>query len=134
MSFTRLQYDSCEYKQELSDNVTVLGYVLDPLKYSHTTPCRSELGLVGGNNVSQVKGNLVDLENELLGINRGNSRCAATRYLPRNDGMVQGKDLYKDTKFPVVDTTPLHLKSCQFFELPRVPQVPTPQPYTCKRT
>lgn len=133
MSFTRLQYDTCEYKQELSENVTVLTYLLDPVKYNHCSPCRSELGLVGGNNVSQAAGNLVDLENDLFGINRGNSRCAVTRYIPRDDNKVQGKDLYKDTKFPIVNTSPLHLQSCQFFGLPQVPKAPEVRPYSCAR-
>jgi hypothetical protein len=134
MSFTRLQYDVCNYKQELGDNVTVLGYLLDPVKYNHCTPCRSELGLVGGNNVSQSKGNLVDLENDLFGINRGQSRCATTRFIPRNDNKVQGNDLYKETNFPVVDTTPQHLKSCQFFDLMSTPAEPTMKPFTCPQT
>ena len=133
MSFTRLQYDTCEYKQELSDNVTVLGYTLDPIKYNHCTPCRSELGLVGGNNVSHAVGDLVELENDLFGINRGNSRCASTRFIPRGDNFVQGNDLYKQTKFPLVDTTPQHLQSCQFFPLPSTPAPPAMQPFTCSR-
>lgn len=133
MSFTRLQYDTCEYKQELSENVSVLGYLLDPVKYNHCTPCRAELGLIGGNNVSQATGSLVDVENDLFGINRGISRCAITKHIPRDDNKVQGKDLYKDTKFPVVDTTPKHLKSCQFFNLPSVPRVPDVQPYSCSK-
>jgi hypothetical protein len=133
MSFTRLQYDVCNYKQELGDNVSVLGYLMDPIKYNHCTPCRSELGLVGGNNVSQTTGSLVDLENDLLGINRGQSRCAVTRYIPRDDGKRQGIDLYKDTKFPLVDTTQQHLKSCQFFELPSAPAEPAIKPFTCSQ-
>jgi hypothetical protein len=133
MSFTRLQYDTCTYKQELGDNISLLGYLLDPVKYNHCSPCRSELGTVGGNNVSQAVGSLVDLENDLLGINRGHSRCAATRFLPRADDKVQGKDLYKDTKFPVVDTSPKHLRSCQFFDTPEVPQPPPLKPFSCSK-
>jgi hypothetical protein len=133
MSFTRLQYDTCTYKQELSENVSVLGYLLDPVQYSHCSACRPELGIVGGNNVSQAKGNLVDLENDLMGINRGNSRCALTRFLPRDDGNVQGKDLYKNTTFPVVQTSPQHLKSCQFFDLPSTPAPPSMGPFTCSK-
>ena len=131
MSFTRLQYDTCTYKQELGDNISVLGYLLDPVKYNHCSPCRSELGTVGGNNVSQARGSLVDLENDLLGINRGHSRCAQTRFMPRADDKVQGKDLYKETTFPIVDTTPRHLRSCQFFDLPQVPQPPSLKPFSC---
>lgn len=133
MSFTRLQYDTCTYKQELGDNVSMLSYLMDPIKYNHCTQCRSELGLVGGNNVSQSKGNLVDLENDLFGINRGQSRCALTRFIPRADGKVQGKDLYKDTKFPLVETDPRHLPSCQFFKLPATPAPPALKPFSCSK-
>lgn len=133
MSFTRLQYDTCTYKQELGDNVSVLGYLLDPVKYNHCSPCRSELGLVGGNNTSQAKGNLVDLENDLFGINRGQSRCAMTRFVPRDDDKVKGFDLYKDIKYPEVDTSLKHLRSCQFFDLPSVPQPPKQKPFTCSK-
>jgi hypothetical protein len=133
MSFTRLHYDACDYKQDLNENVSVLGYVLDPVKYNHCTPCRPELGLVGGNNVSQVQGNLVDLENNLFGIDRGFSRCDVTEFMPRPDGKVQGKDLYKDTKFPLVSTNPKHLPSCQFFNLPEVPVPPIQKSYQCPK-
>jgi hypothetical protein len=133
MSFTRLQYDTCSYKQELGDNVSILGYLLDTSKYNHCSPCRAELGLVGGNNVSQAHGNLVDIENDLLGINRGLSKCASGRFLPRADGKVQGKDLYKCTNFPVVDTTLQHLPSCQFFEYSSIPIPPQFRPFTCAK-
>ena len=132
MSFTRLQYDTCSYKQELGDNVSILGYLMDPIKY-HCQSCRPELGIVGGNNVSQIIGDKVDLENDLFGINRGLSKCASGRFLPRADGKVQGKDLYKCTSFPLVDTKMQHLPSCQFFEYPSVPQPPAFKPYTCPR-
>lgn len=133
MSFTRLQYDNCQYKQELSDNVSVLGYLLDPIKYDHCTQCRHEIGLVGGNNVSRANGNLVDLENDLLGINRETSKCAAYKYLPRDDNFVQGKAFNKQVKYPTVSTEPVHLRSCQMFRLPGVPVPPPTQAFTCSR-
>ena len=70
MSFNRLAYDSCEYQQKLEQNVSNIDFILDPIKYEHDQKCRNEFGLLGGTNVSHVKGNLVDLENDLRGQNR----------------------------------------------------------------
>ena len=35
-------------------------------QYENVNKCRVEFGIVGGNNVSQVKGNLVDLESDFI--------------------------------------------------------------------
>ena len=40
-----------------------------------------ELGIVGGTGVSQIKGNLVDLENDLRGQTRSASQCPSTYQL-----------------------------------------------------
>ena len=62
MSSNRLIY-TCEYKcLRVTESVGTLEYVLNPLQYENVNKCRIEFGIVGGNNVSQVKGNLVDLE------------------------------------------------------------------------
>ena len=42
-----------------------IQYLLNKIKYEHEQKCRNELGLVGGSNVSRIKGNLVDLESDL---------------------------------------------------------------------
>ena len=67
MSSNRLIYDTCAYKAEITQSSNTLNYVLDPMKYENCKKCRMELGIVGGNEVSQIKGNLVDLENDLRG-------------------------------------------------------------------
>jgi len=131
MSFNRLSYDSCAYKQDLSENVSQLSYLLDPIKYEHCQKCRHELGLVGGTNVGVPKGNIVDLENELLGINRPSTQCPAYKYLPRSDEKVQGKEYIKPVQHPEIDTSMLHLRPCQMFNHPEVPQPPPVNVYTC---
>jgi hypothetical protein len=70
MSSNRILYDTCEYKERLFESRNQIQYTLDPVKYYHPTPCRMALGVVGGNNVSQIQGNLVDLESDLLNITR----------------------------------------------------------------
>ena len=44
--------------------------ILDNVKYENENKCRVEFGLVGGTNVSHTKNNLVDLENDLIGLTR----------------------------------------------------------------
>ena len=39
-----------------------------------------ELGIVGGTAVSQIKGNLADLENDLRGQTRSASQCPSKHY------------------------------------------------------
>ena len=45
----------------------------------------TNFGLVGGTNVSHIKGNLVDLENDLRGQTRSNTKCPARKYAPPKD-------------------------------------------------
>lgn len=133
MSFNRLSYDSCSYKQELSENVTQLSYILDPIKYEHCQKCRHELGLVGGTNVGVPKGNIVDLENELLGINRPNTHCPSYKYLPRNDQKVQGKEYIKPVQHPEVNIDMQQLRPCQMIDYQEVPHPPPMNLFTCPR-
>ena len=82
MSSNRLTYDTCSYKKALDQSVTPLSYMLNPIKYENCNQCRMELGLVGGNNVSRIEGNLVDLENDLRGTTRAASLCPERHYQP----------------------------------------------------
>lgn len=134
MSFNRLSYDSCAYKQELSENVSQLSYLLDPVKYEHCQKCRHELGLVGGTNVGVPVGNIVDVENELLGINRPSTHCPNYKFVPRGDGKVQGKEYIKPVQHPEVDVNMMQLRPCQMFNLPDVPQPPPVNIYSCPKT
>jgi hypothetical protein len=118
----RLTYDPCSYAKALGQSVAPLDYVLDPVKYEHCNKCRIELGVVGGTAVSHAKGNLVDLENNLLGIDRPNTHCPDYKYQgPRPDGVVQGREYIKPVSHPPVDTSLVHMRSCQMHDYPAVP-------------
>mgnify|MGYP006123300019 CR=1 FL=1 len=123
MSFNRLAYDTCEYKQKIEQNVSSTDFIFDPIKFEHTKKCRNEFGLLGGTNVSHVKGNLVDLENDLRGQNRPATNCSEYKYAPNTSNYVQGKEYIKCVKHPKVDTTLLHLPSCQMMDYPSIPRV-----------
>lgn len=128
----RLIYDTCAYTEQLNQSVSPLSYMLDPIKYEHCNKCRIELGLVGGTAVSHVSGSLVDLENNLIGLDRPGTHCSSYKYTPVGPGQpVQGKEYIKPVCHPAIDTTMKHLRPCQIQSWPEVP-APAPHiPYTC---
>ena len=122
MSSNRLIYDTCAYKKSLDQSTTPLAYHLNPMKYENCQKCRSELGILGGPAVSQIKGNLVDLENDLRGQTRLLSKCPSHKYDPHKPILTKGN---LEDKATPVDTTPLHLPSCQMI---RYKPIPLPDP------
>tara|TARA_B110000208_G_scaffold192046_1_gene262198 strand:+ start:18818 stop:19246 length:429 start_codon:yes stop_codon:yes gene_type:complete len=117
MSYNRLIYDQCAYKQELNQSTGSLEYLLNPMKYENCNKCRHEFGLVGGPNVSHIKGNLVDLENDLRGATRNISNCSATKYQPtKNNKITVNSDSCGSKR--EVDTNLVHLTPCQMVRYP----------------
>jgi len=80
--FSRLKDDKCEYMTKVKQSTSILSHQLDPLRYYSCNPCRATEGIIGGNNVSVYKGNLVDLESELRGQTRMASRCPKDLFAP----------------------------------------------------
>lgn len=133
MSSNRLIYDTCAYKKELDQSVGPLSYVLNPIKFENCNKCRMELGVVGGTAVSQIKGNLVDLENDLYGITRSASLCPAKHYIPNcpdeiGNGCQPNRIELYDTrgcrKQQTIDTQLLHLPPCQMIRYKPIPLPP----------
>lgn len=58
-------------------------------QFVHPTPKRHILGIVGGNEVSLIKGNMVDLESDLRGINIPNTFAPWRQYQPPQKGEKQ---------------------------------------------
>jgi len=58
------------------------GYTQIPQKYYNANAGRNALGLFGGNEVSVVSGNIVDLESDLRGITRDLTRVPGRHYQP----------------------------------------------------
>jgi len=118
MSFNRSKYDTCAYKYDLQTNVSTLDYVLSDIRYNNTNKCRHQLGLIGGTNVSHIKGNIVDLESELRGQTRLLSKCQNNLYVPTNDNII------KNDKTEAIDTTMQHLPACQTIMYRSIPLPP----------
>lgn len=142
MSSNRLKYDTCAYKKSLDQSVGPLSYVLNPIKYENCNKCRMELGIVGGSAVSQIKGNLVDLENDLRGQSRASSLCPDNHYKPNcnnneNGNCQPGKITVVGKscgKTRTVDTNLVHLPPCQMIRYKPVPLPPPMNVTQCPRS
>jgi hypothetical protein len=89
-----------------------------PLLWTSPQPQRHILGLVGGNDVSPIKGNLVDLESDLRGINLPNTFAPWKQYQPPQ----QHHEIVRNTvKGSVqIDIQKAHLPTYQMIAYPAV--------------
>jgi hypothetical protein len=134
MAFSRLSYDNCSYKSEILQSVGTLSYVLSPEKFVNPNPTRIAFGILGGNDTSIVAGNMVDVESDLYGITRQQSKCPSLKFLNecsgKDFGSCQPKQIVirgnPSNQGRIVDTTPLHLRESQMF---RYTPVFLPKPY-----
>jgi len=134
MSSNRLIYDTCAYKKRLDESVGPLSYVLNPIKYENCSKCRHELGIIGGTDVSQISGNLVDLESDLRGQTRMNSDCPSKKYNPKNGGIVNNSINISGNQCNqarTINTNMVHLPPCQMIRYRPTPLPPTVKLDTC---
>lgn len=129
MSFNRLVYDTCAYKKDLKESMNVGCYQMYAGKYDNNNKCRIDFGVVGGNDVSLYKGNIVDLESDLRGQTRQNSLCPSHKYMPRceqpcTNGLPSGPI---NCKSELVD-----LPTCQLICYKPVTYAPEPGVSYCK--
>lgn len=117
--------------RERRSDIIMGGYTEIPEKFYHPNAGRNALGLVGGNEVSVVKGNLVDMESELRGITRDLSRFPPKQYQPTlpEGASWPTSDLTfvdRETEKPQqISMAPRHLPTIQITSFPGVPK-PTP--------
>lgn len=110
---SRLADDACTRHLQLSDNVSSFHHAMDPCRYVHDSPCRSALGLVGGNDVPLAMGGMSDVASELRGQNYESSRCPAFKALP--GAVIRPRRLHKpEAAAPAIDTSRAgRLPTCQ---------------------
>ncbi len=105
------------HKWEAAENPQ--GYDMMWQTQTHVAPTRHMLGVVGGNEVSVVKGNLVDLESDLRGITRVNTFCPWRGYQPPAAGETTiSRQTIKGSVS--IDTSKVHLKPGQMWAYPAV--------------
>jgi hypothetical protein len=112
MSFNNLKYDTCAYKNQLNTDTSLYKYYMDNNKYVNCNKCRMVKGIVGGNDVSIVKGDMVLLESDLRGVTRKASSCPQTQYTPNCDNKINVPQTITQTE-STINTQLLHLPECQ---------------------
>jgi len=87
-------------------------------QFVNPTPQRHLLGMVAGNNVSLIKGNMVDLESDLRGITIPNTFAPWRQYQPPS----QDQEIVRDnTKIRLkIDTKKEYLPTYQMWAYPAV--------------
>lgn len=131
-ALNRLNEDKCARKVKLDQSTSPLSYALEPMKFNHCQKCRPEIGIVGGTAVSHPSGNLVDVENHLLGRDRPMTRCPQYKHMPTPAGApLRGKEYIKPVCHPEIDTSAKHLRPCNFTSYPPVPAEPPLDVYRC---
>ena len=133
MTSNRISYDDCSYKQYMHQSVAPVNYALDPIKYEHCNKCRIDKGVVGGVNVSHIKGNLVDLENDLRGQTRPVTQCDKYMYSPPTGNTLHSQEYIKQVHHPVIDTTPVHMDTCKMFDYHQLPPTPPMNLFKCPK-
>ena len=84
----------------------------------HVKPKRHILGLIGGNEVYEIKGNRVDLESDLLGITRPNTWGTARHHLPsKNPNVIERKNPKNEIQ---VNGKPVPREEYQMWSYPEV--------------
>jgi len=95
-------------------------YDIELSSYLNPQPQRHILGIVGGNDVSIVKGNMVDMESDLRRINIPNTFCPWRQYQPPS---ADQKEIVRDNvKINLkIDTRLQHLPTYQMWAYPGMP-------------
>lgn len=124
MSWTRPSSDSCSYQKTLAQSTSSLDYLLDPNKFYNCNQCRVDLGLFGGNNVSMVTDNQVDVESDLFGVTRQYSKCPERKYLPSCEGCDKNEGLPCGSLSCKQQEKKEHLPECHIIQYtPRIDHV-----------
>jgi hypothetical protein len=84
---------------------------------THIKPMRHMLGMVGGNEVSVIKGNVVDLESDLRGITRTNTFAPWRSYQPPTGNIIHRSTPKGQV---IINTTPRHLQPMQGWAYPTI--------------
>ena len=79
MSFNRLKYDNCAYSKEIEESTSPLDYYLFKGKYENCKQCPT------GSYTNNLEfGSKINVESELIGLTRPESKCPDKKYNPKN--------------------------------------------------
>lgn len=84
MSFTKTKYDSCQNQQQQQSNKSIFNYVLDNSMYINKNECNNYTAPFLTYIPTGVSSRSIDIENDLKGISRINTKCINCKYIPEN--------------------------------------------------
>lgn len=118
MSFNNLKYDTNSYKHVLSESVAPLEYQLGtPLKCSECLVADPSIKIQRMGASLDAKTSMIDVDSELLNLNRKLSSYPGNQYMPKEDKngnlcSEQKKVHLKDCNMPKVEYTHLSNPAC----------------------
>jgi len=113
MSFNRLKYDTCSYKSALSQSIGHLDHIFDTSRFEHKNKCFQEKGMIGGPSASHIKGNIVDLESDLIGITRPSTLCDDHKHSIPSGDVIYPKEYSKFAEVPHIHTELKNIPTCK---------------------
>ena len=86
MSFNRLNYDTCEYKQNLAESVGPGEYQINkpPISCEPCYPYPPSVRLQHSGASVDTSKYMIDIDSEMLGITRRASKCPSKKFLPQS--------------------------------------------------
>lgn len=105
------------YDLNTPDRIVRQNYSITENKLASPPPKRHILGLVGGNEVSQLAGNPQDIESDLRGTTRPLTKCPGREYHPSAPG-TQTLNIQNRKTNLRIDVRPVHLESYQMWAYP----------------
>ena len=119
MSFNRLDYDTCAYKQELSESIGVGEYQLGTPHISCQDCFSRDPQLILQRAGASVAKNvpMIDVDSELMNITRKLSNCSGDEFIPQfnEKGEIDNsleQTHFKDCGIPTIENTRLSNPSC----------------------
>ena len=84
MSFNRLNYDTCEYKQTLAQSIGPGGYQINtpPISCDACYPYQPSIRLQSSGGSVDMSKYMIDIDSEMLNITRPASKCPSRKFLP----------------------------------------------------
>jgi len=119
MSFNRLDYDTCSYKQVLSESAGPgeyqLGQPMISCEDCFVKDPQLIMQRVGASVAKDIP--MIDIDSELMNLNRKLTSCSAKKFIPNFDENNQiNNDIekvdFKNCNFPVVENTRMSNPSC----------------------
>lgn len=113
MSFSRAIYDDDTYRHKLSETIGNGGYMLD-----RPWNCKPCVSYYGGGPIPNGYGNaictkdLIDVDSELMGINKKYSKCPSKKYLPNDKPYCNAKSDFEECNFLVPEHTLISNPKC----------------------